>query len=302
MLISIILWSLAFPISTVLCYIPAHATNATQDAVAAGLNLTDTSTLLVKWSDDANGSYTQHIAYQLASEHSTGVNEVRPVIHLSFIGDSVNDDTPPTSTPWIALISCDTNSTNASPTKDIFTLAREKGAVAAIIYSSFSEACILHLSLSRSSPPQPPPPIDILASQSPTSSFLISSYLFAAHITPFSAPSSYSTSTSAALNASEGEIAHAISGETAYPPKGFLLARVRAWNVPDADDAKASVGAGGATSASASTSSTAAAAAGRKFIALPGIEAGVLIATCVFELHCYLPFPSLVIELTHYTE
>ncbi len=35
-------------------------------------------------------------------------------------------------TPWIALVSCDFNATNASQEIDIFTLARDKGAVSAV--------------------------------------------------------------------------------------------------------------------------------------------------------------------------
>jgi len=36
------------------------------------------------------------------------------------------------TTPWIAFISCDGNSTNASQELDIFTLARDSGAQAAV--------------------------------------------------------------------------------------------------------------------------------------------------------------------------
>jgi hypothetical protein len=35
-------------------------------------------------------------------------------------------------TPWIALVSCDYNATDADQEIDIFTLARDKGAVAAV--------------------------------------------------------------------------------------------------------------------------------------------------------------------------
>ena len=36
------------------------------------------------------------------------------------------------TTPWIAFVSCDDNSTQASNDTDIFTLAQERGAVAAV--------------------------------------------------------------------------------------------------------------------------------------------------------------------------
>lgn len=36
------------------------------------------------------------------------------------------------TTPWIAFVSCDSNTTNSSMENDIFTLARDRGAVAAV--------------------------------------------------------------------------------------------------------------------------------------------------------------------------
>jgi hypothetical protein len=47
-------------------------------------------------------------------------------------------------TPWIALVSCDYNATNASQIDDIFTLARDKGAVSAVRFRpSFPIASLL---------------------------------------------------------------------------------------------------------------------------------------------------------------
>lgn len=58
----------------------------------------------------------------------------------------------PATTPWIALVSCDANSTNASQDVDIFTLAMERGAVGAVCIC-FSHAYTLrgYLYLFRSS-------------------------------------------------------------------------------------------------------------------------------------------------------
>ncbi|KAF9255640.1 hypothetical protein L218DRAFT_883717, partial [Marasmius fiardii PR-910] len=47
-------------------------------------------------------------------------------------------------TPWIALVSCDQNATNASQEIDIFALARSKGAVGALLYSLDSFACVVN--------------------------------------------------------------------------------------------------------------------------------------------------------------
>jgi hypothetical protein len=41
-------------------------------------------------------------------------------------------------TPWIALVSCDANSTDASQIDDIFTLARDRGAVAGVSFSEIA--------------------------------------------------------------------------------------------------------------------------------------------------------------------
>ncbi|EJD08250.1 uncharacterized protein FOMMEDRAFT_74232, partial [Fomitiporia mediterranea MF3/22] len=48
------------------------------------------------------------------------------------------------TTPWIAFVSCDTNGSSFSLNEDVFTLARDKGAVAALLYSKWSEACIMN--------------------------------------------------------------------------------------------------------------------------------------------------------------
>ena len=47
-------------------------------------------------------------------------------------------------TPWIALVGCDANATNASQDMDIFTLARDAGAKASLLYSIYSQECIIN--------------------------------------------------------------------------------------------------------------------------------------------------------------
>lgn len=108
----------------------------------------------------------QEVSYQLAGADSTGVNKVCPmvaVIHVCggrltfdlgcsspFLGgnecdkciqcvstrylsvlETINHSNA-AITPWIAFVSCDTNVTNDSTTDDIFTIARDSGAVAAV--------------------------------------------------------------------------------------------------------------------------------------------------------------------------
>src|SRR5262245_37542363 len=65
------------------------------------------------------------------------------------------------TTPWIALVACDTNGTAYSLENDIFTLARDRGAIAAVgpchsthnihidilhqlLFSLYSNACIIN--------------------------------------------------------------------------------------------------------------------------------------------------------------
>jgi len=111
-------------ITGVLAYIPALPTNSTQ-AVANEFNASGISNLDLKWYP--NGSYGIGVAYELAGKDSSGTSQ-GAFVHFS----EVNLTNEFTTTPWIALVSCDANSTNASQTYDIFTLARDRGAVAAV--------------------------------------------------------------------------------------------------------------------------------------------------------------------------
>ncbi|KNZ72777.1 E3 ubiquitin-protein ligase RNF13 [Termitomyces sp. J132] len=140
----------------ILAYVPAQPTNSTQEAIDGGLNVTDISKLYLRWYP--NGYYSQNISYQLAGLDTQGTSMV---CRLSFIydicrdslaqgalvhfsEDKVSNATPPTTTPWIAMVSCDSNATNASQEEDVFTLARDKGAVAALLYSEYSFACVIN--------------------------------------------------------------------------------------------------------------------------------------------------------------
>ncbi|KDQ62704.1 hypothetical protein JAAARDRAFT_122400, partial [Jaapia argillacea MUCL 33604] len=53
--------------------------------------------------------------------------------------------------PWIALVSCDYNATNASISNDIFTLARDRGARAVLMYSLYSQECLVSFDYATSS-------------------------------------------------------------------------------------------------------------------------------------------------------
>lgn len=72
--------------------------------------------------EDAKNS-TSDISELLLSDHRhpeiPAVPEPDPLPH-------------PATTPWIALVACDANATNASQDVDVFTLANDRGAVGAV--------------------------------------------------------------------------------------------------------------------------------------------------------------------------
>ncbi|EGO25282.1 hypothetical protein SERLADRAFT_465174 [Serpula lacrymans var. lacrymans S7.9] len=126
-------------ISHVHGYIPALPTNDTTAAATQGglNNTTDVSHLHIQWY--SNGSFWQNVSYQLVGWNSSGITQ-GALVH--FGEEYASNDT--STTPWIALIACDYNSTQASMEVDIFTLARERGAQSALLYSNYSQACIIN--------------------------------------------------------------------------------------------------------------------------------------------------------------
>ncbi|KAF8965028.1 hypothetical protein BDZ97DRAFT_1918479 [Flammula alnicola] len=208
---------------SVYAYVPAFPTNSTQIAVAGGLNVTDVSTLRIEWY--ANGSYLETVSYQLGGPGSSR-NSKGALVHFSE--DTVNDLTPRvTTTPWIALVSCDRNATNATTEEDIFTLARSKGAVSALLYSLYSVTCVInpeYFLLADSSPP----PINIFSPQSLAASHLIE-YQFEQIKIP-SAQQPLTTYDSGQLNNSANAITQFINTGLPVSP-GYLFTVLEAFNV-----------------------------------------------------------------------
>ncbi|WWD19006.1 hypothetical protein CI109_103463 [Kwoniella shandongensis] len=116
-------------------YIPALPINDT-----SGLNLTDSSTIAISWTDPA-GVYSGGVSFQLQADVPTGGQTAGALVHFS---ESTMGQNLTTSTPWIAFISCDLNETTASEEWDIFTLARDRGAVSALLYTIHSTSCLLN--------------------------------------------------------------------------------------------------------------------------------------------------------------
>ncbi|PBK95264.1 hypothetical protein ARMGADRAFT_1011131 [Armillaria gallica] len=206
---------LLFLAPNVYSYVPAWPTNSTQDAISYGLNITDVSTLHLQWY--ANGSYIDTVSYTLAGPNSTGVSE-GALEHFSE--SSVNKNMLGTQTPWIALISCDFNATNASQEIDIFTLARDKGALSALLYSVYSTACIINPGYSNVETSNHP--LDVFSTHSLTSSLLVESQ-FRQIGTPNGAYDSQM------LNDSAGIIKETLSSGSVTSP-AFLIATLEAYN------------------------------------------------------------------------
>ncbi|KAM6502262.1 hypothetical protein JOM56_002239 [Amanita muscaria] len=211
-----LLWSFG---SSARAYIPAQPTNSSEAAVNGGLNITDISKLHLQWY--ANGSYLDNVSYQLAGAESNGLS--RGVL-VHFSEASTSEDTPPTDTPWIAMVSCDANATNASMQVDVFTLARDKGARSALLYSSYSLACIINPEYAD--PDNFEHVLDIFSTQSNTSAHLIEGEFgeqVQGNVTV------YSTYDSNLLNNSASVINSSLAAGFPTAP-GFVYASLRAYN------------------------------------------------------------------------
>ncbi|KAH7339751.1 hypothetical protein B0J17DRAFT_656622 [Rhizoctonia solani] len=192
-------------------YIPATGTNDTDQ-----MNLADASSLMLTW---PVGVYSDEVSYQLARTESSG-HEVGAFVH--FDESSLNDpDNSYTPTPWVALISCDKNSTNASNDTDIFTSARDRGAVAALLYSTKSEACLINPSYTNAD--EFDQVLDIFATKKGSAARLIESRFSKVNKT-------YHSFNSKLLNESYLSIIDAVNSSSSGTPPPFLMAILRAWN------------------------------------------------------------------------
>ncbi|KAI0075124.1 hypothetical protein K474DRAFT_1564301, partial [Panus rudis PR-1116 ss-1] len=193
-------------------YIPASPVNTTADAT----NGTQASHLNLMW---LGGNYGEDVSYQLVGADSTGVNK-GALVHFSEEGLK-NDST---TTPWIALVSCDANATDASQEDDIFTLARDRGAIAALLYSLYSERC--QINPEYADPANFEQLMDIFSTPSlPSSQFI--EYQYAAMN-----ESKYARFDAKLLNESATQINTTIANGT-INSKGFMFATLTAFNATD---------------------------------------------------------------------
>ncbi|KAG9029664.1 hypothetical protein FS842_004544 [Serendipita sp. 407] len=158
---------LSLSLSTLICcllartahgYIPAVPSNATEGST---LDVHDNSQATLTWAP--NGVYSTVVSYQQAGNASRGISQgalIKVKEEDMWITDSSQSPSSrmrvsyfkgspfnlsAASTPWIALINCDKNATNATMDNDIFAMVRDRGAVAALLYSNTSDGCLLNL-------------------------------------------------------------------------------------------------------------------------------------------------------------
>ncbi|KAL8276311.1 hypothetical protein RQP46_011277 [Phenoliferia psychrophenolica] len=134
-------------------YIPAVATSDTSELVQSN------DTIHISWGINLGaGGFSARLSRQLtadpepADNSTVGDNEVSVSILssskyakgvlLHFSEEQTNELS--TDVPWIAMISCDSNGTVYTNGTDIFTLARDHGATAALLYTTTAEGCLMN--------------------------------------------------------------------------------------------------------------------------------------------------------------
>ncbi|GAA5912754.1 RING-H2 finger protein [Sporobolomyces salmoneus] len=129
-------------------YIPAKATNDSSSFTQSDdlLHLAyyggpfsvftaDVSRQLLAEGFGDDGNYTNTTTIVPWTRYSKGV-----LLHF----DETLREQPPAAVPWLAMINCDTNGTSFSDVDDIFTICRDLGAQAAVLYSLTAQGCSIN--------------------------------------------------------------------------------------------------------------------------------------------------------------
>ncbi|KAG1777716.1 hypothetical protein EV702DRAFT_1222499 [Suillus placidus] len=194
-------------------YIPAQPSNDTSK-----INGMNASRLILQWY--SNGSDWEYVSYQLVGADSNGTTKQGALVH--FTESLARNET--TTTPWIALVSCDANSTNFSEEVDIFTMASNAGAQSALLYSLYSITCVINPEYAD--PANFDQVFDIFSTQSKSVSRNIQYEFGQGGPTNLTLYGNFDATT---LNASGTTINQSImSGYPTAP--GYLLATLQAWN------------------------------------------------------------------------
>ncbi|CAG7854752.1 SubName: Full=Uncharacterized protein {ECO:0000313/EMBL:CCA66343.1} [Serendipita indica DSM 11827] len=204
-------------IHSALAYIPARAANISQ---GLGLDVHDNSKVTLTW--NPSGTYETVVSYQQMGNNSQGISKgaLIPIREEDF----TNNDT--TTTPWIALIGCDYNATNASMELDIFTMVRDRGARAALLYSNTSDGCLLNEGYRTGDFEQI---FDIFTSKTAANSIIIQSqFRILEH--------KYTVWDPALLTANNQSVTSALY-RNALNTSPYLVAALRAWNATGEESA-----------------------------------------------------------------
>ncbi|KZO95511.1 hypothetical protein CALVIDRAFT_515779 [Calocera viscosa TUFC12733] len=224
-------------VSHAAAYIPAVPTN---DTTLPVFNASSLSNIQVRWQQPGNqpmGGYSTAVSYQLAGEDSNGVTQ-GAIVHFT---EATAADNLTTTTPWIAFISCDANATDASMEDDIFTLAQERGAISALLYSQYSQACLINAEYLS---PEFDKLIDVFATTSAKTAGLIESQFEQVN-------STFYYYDAALLNASALLVNESLADLTAGTPT-YLVAELHASNATG----NATTPSTGTTTSGSSTSSS----------------------------------------------
>ncbi|KIK93582.1 hypothetical protein PAXRUDRAFT_144774 [Paxillus rubicundulus Ve08.2h10] len=269
-----VLFTLLRPLA-VHCYVPAQPSNVTiQEA-----DITNASKLHLQWY--TNGSDWEFVSYQLVGAGSNGVTQGM-LVHFSE--DYAGNET--TITPWIALVACDANSTNVSQETDIFSMARDRGARSAVLYSLYSETCVINPEYSD--PANFDQVFDIFATQAIEVSRLIE-YEFG-QFGQFN-KTYYGYYNAIMLNDSAGVVNQSISSNGPVAP-GFIFATLQAYN------ATGNVTSTGGTSNNDDGTSTSTNSGGSKETGLAMIIL-YAITGCVSALFCVVIISGAIRAIRH---
>ncbi|KAF8556392.1 hypothetical protein OG21DRAFT_1596485 [Imleria badia] len=229
-------------------YIPVQASNVTVQGSG------QVNTLLhLQWY--TNGSDSEYVTHQSVGPNAN--NDPLQVrvqcyfvlasltspkgIFLHFSEDNAGNET--TTTPWIAFVSCDANSTNSSSETDIFTMAKARGAKSAILYSFYSETCVIN-------PGYPGSVLDVFTTQTLSASRRIE-YEFGQFGPSSEAYYGYFNATM--LNDAAGVINNTIAFSYPAAP-GFLFATLPAYNASEVNGGLKTDANGTSTSTSSTNS------------------------------------------------
>ncbi|KAG8935443.1 hypothetical protein FRC01_000050 [Tulasnella sp. 417] len=235
------------------------------------------SSILLRWTDQ--GNYHEGISRVLENEfYSVGIEKGALVHFYENITWPAWNET--TTTPWIAFINCDRNSSAMSDDEDMFTQVRDRGAAAALLYSTTSQTC--QLNNEYLNPELFDKVLDIYTTITRSSARLIESQFQNINKTEYYAFNARQ------LNDSAQTVFNAVQGNGVEP--GYLIATVKMANVTDPDNG---LGTNGNPSTGSNNSQSKSSNTGLAMIILYAITG------CVSALFCIVIITGAIRAIRH---